>query len=72
MKKLSKEEMKKIIGGETKPNYCGSSDPGGCCNVYCGTGSGQKCIGNCGICADAGNGQNPGVPGGDKLCVRFE
>jgi hypothetical protein len=58
--KLSRTEMKSIMAG---------SGPGDSCNVYCGSGSGYTCSGTCSSCEDAGNGQNPKVPGGDKLCV---
>jgi bacteriocin-like protein len=71
MKKLSNEEMKKVMGGSDGGNYCGSeSDQSHCCNVYCGQGSGVTCSGTCGTCDDALNGQNPNVPGGDKMCFR--
>ena len=71
MKKLSTDEMKKIIGGDSEVNRCGRKGEAGCCNVYCGQGSGVQCEGTCGICDAAGNGQNPNVPGGDRLCVQF-
>ena len=62
MKELSKDEMKKVIGGLEDP---GESS----CNTYCGSGSNYTCKGQCFTCEDAGNGRNPNVPGGDKLCV---
>ena len=72
MKKLTKDEMKKIIGGvEREGGYCGSDKQNGCCNIYCGTGSGVTCAGTCGTCDAAGNATNPNIPGGDKLCVQF-
>ena len=72
MKKMTKDEMKKVIGGvEREGNYCGSDKLNGCCNIYCGTGSEVDCKGTCGTCTPAGNGQNPNIPGGDKLCVQF-
>jgi hypothetical protein len=46
-------------------------DGGGGCsnaNTYCGSGSGVTCGAGC-TCDDAGNGKNPNVPGGDKLCA---
>lgn len=69
MKKLSKDEMKQVVGGVAVANYCGSTDLGGCCNVYCGTGTNVTCSGNYGTCADAGNGSGTGA-GQDKLCIR--
>ena len=59
---LSKAEQRKILGGaEPKDNSC---------NTYCGSGSGVTCTDTCTNSVDAGNGSNPNVPGGDKLCVR--
>ena len=60
---LSRNAMKKIVGGAN----CGSSASGGCCNVYCGTGTGVTCSGSCGTCDDAGNGSGS-KPGQDKMC----
>lgn len=57
---LTREQLKKVVGGEL-----GSADS---CNVYCGDGSGYTCSGQCSSCEDAGNGKNPNVKGGDKLC----
>lgn len=71
MKKMTKEEMKKVMGGVEKGDYCGSDKLNGCCNTYCGTGSGVTCKGTCGSCVPAGNGTNPNTKGGDKLCVQF-
>lgn len=56
--KLSRAEMKNIMAGS------GSS-----CDVYCGSGSYYTCSGTCGSCQSAGNGSNPYVAGGDKLCL---
>jgi hypothetical protein len=64
-KVLSRHEQKKILGGD---DY--SSAPGDYCNVYCGSGSNITCKGTCSNCVDAGNGANPYVAGGDKLCAR--
>lgn len=60
-RKLSKEEQKKISGGFDNPD-CGTA------NTYCGSGSGVTCCKGL-TCQDAGNGQNPNIPGGDKLCA---
>lgn len=60
---LSKEEQKRIMGGVVAGDNC---------NTYCGEGSGVVCnTGKCGYCVDAGNGQNPTKPGGDKMCALF-
>lgn len=39
MKHLTREQMKNLLGGlDDSGSNCGSSEAGGCCNVYCGTG----------------------------------
>lgn len=64
--------MKQIIGGNFLANYCGSpTDTSNCCNAYYRQGSNMIYSGTCGTCDDAGNGHNPNVSGGDKLCVQF-
>ena len=63
---LSREQMKKVMGGLDGGN-CGTTESGGCCNVYCGTGRGISCTGSCGTCSDAGNGRGS-EPGQDKMC----
>lgn len=68
MKKLSREQMKDVMGGLLEVDNCGSTDAGGCCNVYCGTGTGVTCTGWCGSCEPAGNGSGSGK-GQDKLCA---
>jgi len=60
MKSLTRNEMKKIMAGSG--GNCGTVD------TYCGAGSGVICCQGL-TCEDAGNGQNPNVPGGDKLCA---
>lgn len=60
---LNKTEQKKIIGGVEDDPGCGTGD------TYCGSGSGVTCCAGY-TCDDAGNAQNPNVPGGDKLCSR--
>ncbi len=70
---LSRSEMKTILGGVSgvkPPTYCGSTQTNGCCNAYCGQGSGVTCSGTCASCEDAGNGKGPG-PGQDKICYQF-
>ena len=57
---LSKEDQKKVMGGVR--------DDSNTCNAYCGSGSNVTCSGKCPSCENAGNGANPNVPGGDKLC----
>lgn len=64
---LTRQQMKKVMGGQ-EASTTQSADS---CNAYCGDGSGYTCSGKCSTCDDAGNGQNPNVPGGDKLCVQF-
>lgn len=63
---FSRDAQKKLVGGLIADN-CGSSAKGGCCNVYCGTGTGVTCSGSCGTCGIAGNGAG-NKPGQDKLC----
>ena len=60
--KLSRAEMKNIMAG-SGADGCGDAD------TYCGAGSGVTCCTGY-TCQDAGNGQNPNVPGGDKMCNR--
>lgn len=70
MKQLTRNQMKKIMAGSGGgTNYCGSTQTNGCCNVYCGSGTGVTCSGTCGSCEDAGNGRGPG-PGQDKACFQ--
>ncbi|MBS1744613.1 MAG: hypothetical protein JST21_00440 [Bacteroidetes bacterium] len=68
---LSREEMKKIIGGSQPPkSYCGSPEINGCCNVYCGARTNVTCSGTCGKCEDAGNGTGS-KQGQDMICYQF-
>ena len=57
---LSREQLKKVLGGV--------DGSGSMCNVYCGTGTGVTCSGQCNTCEDAGNGAGS-KPGQDKLCA---
>lgn len=64
---LSKEEMKKVLGGGDSETIEGD---GSNCNVYCGRGANVNCgYDECNHCVDAGNGQTPTTPGGDKMCA---
>lgn len=60
--------MKDVMGGLEEATNCGSSGAGGCCNVYCGTGTNVTCTGTCGACEPAGNGSGS-EKGQDKLCA---
>lgn len=71
MKELTRNEMKKVMGGLSGADYCGGKKLGDCCNTYCGEGSHVTCNGLCSVCDPAGGGQNPNVPGGDRLCTSF-
>lgn len=57
-----RSQMKNILGGLL-------DEPPSDCNVYCGSGSNATCKNVCTVCEPAGNGSNPNVKGGDKLCV---
>lgn len=66
---LSRDEMKNVLGGSDAMSLEGG---GSNCNVYCGQGAHVNCsTGECKFCVNAGNGQNPTIPGGDKLCAMF-
>lgn len=61
---LTRSQLRQVLGGVVEP------PAGNSCNVYCGSGSHYTCTDTCKTCESAGNGQNPNVPGGDKLCVQ--
>lgn len=66
MKKLSKEEMKKVIGGYMQPPPPGD-DGGTCCNCFCGPNAG--CYGICKFCNPASGAVGP--HGETSLCSKI-
>ena len=60
MQKLSKHEMKMVMGGQEEIG----DDGGNKCNVYCTSNS--QCDEVCPKCVDAGNGKGPN--GETKFC----
>lgn len=65
---LSKEEQKKIKGGDGEVGGLGGDYDCGSGDTYCGSGSGVTCCTGY-TCQDAGNASDPYVKGGDKICA---